>query len=217
VGTPYFKVLASLAVLATVAGGAAATEADTRDGSGGHTAASAGHKRCATSGREIRAASRLVVVTYYRKVTTTAGGRTDEAFTFACWRATGRERRIEIEGDDVVLAGAWVGYRAERGFNHNNETIATSVATNVRTGQDRDIDGVVNDVVADDMVLKPNGSFAILGRERQQTNTAVVAALDRDGGRTLSTSPEIVQGSLVLNGGHVSWREGAVRRSARLR
>jgi hypothetical protein len=216
VGTSYIKVLVSLAVLATVAGGAAATEADTPDGSGRHTAASAGHKRCATSGREIRAASRLVVVTYYRKVTVTPGSRAEESFTVACWRSTGRERRID--GYDVVLAGAWVGYQAETGFNHDNEYTATSVATNVRTGRSRDLDfdGAISDVVADDMVLKPNGSFAVLGREHQ-TDAPVVAALDRDGGRTLSTSPEVVQGSLVLNGGHVSWREGEVRRSARLR
>jgi hypothetical protein len=213
----YVKALASLAVLATVAGGAAATEAATHDDAVGRAAASAGHKRCPTSGREIRAASRLVVVTYFQKVTTTlGGGRTTDALTFACWRSTGRER--QIDGYDVVIAGAWVGYQSQSGYNRENDYTVTSAATDVRTGRSRqlDWDGEIYDIVADDMVLKPNGSFAILGQEHQ-SKAPVVAALDRDGGRTLSTSPDVVQGSLVLNGGSVSWREGPVRRSARLR
>jgi hypothetical protein len=207
-----------LAVLAAMTGGAAATEADTRAASAGHTAASAGHRRCPTDRRKILAVSRLVVVTYHVKVSTTASSRTEEAFTLACWRSTGRERRIS--GTSVVIAGAWVGYRTEVGdsFNHDNDSTLTSVATDVRTGRTRDLDfdGGISDVVADDMVLKSNGSFAILGREHP-LGTPVVAALDRDGGRTLSTSPDVVQGSLVLNGGHVSWSEGSAGRTARLR
>jgi hypothetical protein len=194
-----------------------AAEAVTRADPTGHAAASTGHKRCPTDHRKIVAVSRLVVVTYHVKVTTTASSRTEEPFTLACWRSTGRERRIS--GASVVIAGAWVGYHSEvSGFNHDNDYPVTSVATDVRTGRSRDLDfdGGISDVVAHDMVLKPNGSFAILGREHQ-LGTPVVAALDRDGGRTLSTSRDVVEGSLVLHGGSVWWLEGSARRTARLR
>jgi hypothetical protein len=204
--------LAVPALLATVACGALTTATEARDDSSRSAAGSRAHKRCTTKGREVRGISRLIVVTHFVKVTKI--GETGGT-TIACWRRTGLERRVD--GYDVVIAGAWVAAAHDLpGMNHDNEQPPTVTATDVRTGRGRDLDWEgVSGVSADQVVLKRNGAFAVLGHDYQGT-APIVAAVDHSGGRTLSTSPEIVAGSLTLDGGHVSWREGATVRTARL-
>jgi hypothetical protein len=177
----------------------------------GSTASGAAARRCETADHVVKEWRDLVVTR-----SPAPGLRTT-----ACWKPTGQRAALD-DGDALASApwahaGRWVGFTVFAGDDTSDVVAVDNQAYDV---QGRVIHRLsttgTKSVKPSGMVLKANGSFAVVGTLLADGHYRV-QRYDRDGPKVLATYASTVPKDLRLHGGTISWTVAGHVHRARLR